>query len=158
MISTMTIRKENLGRKNFPWTNFFKSNKATELGINNETDDLCILNAGMKTMDKLQEIREYTGLPITITNIYRCPELNKAVKGSPSSWHMQGLASDSNLKGHTPLEYAKKVKESGISVDKCLIENGCLHMQFCLDDSKNRNIFAEAKIVNGEWKTTPLDL
>lgn len=41
-----------------------------------------------------EPLREWYGKPITINSFYRCPELNKAVKGSPTSDHMKGHAID----------------------------------------------------------------
>jgi zinc D-Ala-D-Ala carboxypeptidase len=42
----------------------------------------------------LEPIRQLYGAPITISSGYRCPRLNKAVGGSPTSQHMIGEAAD----------------------------------------------------------------
>mgnify|MGYP000942091535 FL=1 len=39
-------------------------------------------------MEKLELIRVRLGFPIHINSGYRCPSHNKAVGGSPRSWHM----------------------------------------------------------------------
>lgn len=42
----------------------------------------------------LQPVRDKLGVPMKITSGYRCPSLNKLVKGSSSSQHMFGQAAD----------------------------------------------------------------
>lgn len=42
----------------------------------------------------LDPIREMWGAPIYISSGFRCPELNARLGGSPSSFHLLGLAAD----------------------------------------------------------------
>lgn len=42
----------------------------------------------------LEPARECLGMPITINSGYRCPRLNKRVKGSSTSQHLKGEAAD----------------------------------------------------------------
>lgn len=42
----------------------------------------------------LDPLREAYGKPIIVTSGYRCPELNKVLKGSRTSQHMKGQAAD----------------------------------------------------------------
>lgn len=148
------LNKESLRRKNFKPEVFFASSTAKKLKISNETDSQSILVCLMKTGDKLQEIRDKIGVGITPSNIYRCHLLNDAVGGSKNSWHIQGLAADINATGYTPLELQEWLRTSEISLDKCLLERGCVHVQFNLDDSKNRNFFDGAVKIDGEWVLT----
>ena len=150
------MNKESLTRKNFKPADFFVSDKAKELKINNETDNLNILTCLNKVADKLQEIRDKIGVPITINSAYRCPEVNKAVGGSSTSWHQQGLAADINAKGYTQEQLVHWIKDQKISVDKCFVERRCVHLQFNLHDSKNRNFFGTAELVNGKWVVNQL--
>ena len=150
------MNKESLTRKNFKPVDFFVSDKAKQLKINNETDNLNILTCLNKVADKLQEIRDKIGVPITINSAYRCPEVNKAVGGSATSWHQQGLAADINAKGYTQEQLVRWIKDQKISVDKCFVERGCVHLQFNLHDSKNRNFFGTAELVNGKWVVNQL--
>lgn len=150
------IKITDLNRPNFQHTEFFKSETAAKLKISNyppKKQEQAILTNLMKLADKMQEIRTKVGLPWIGTNYYRSPALNKAVKGSPNSKHMQGLATDGLFQGKTPNESAGLVLFTKVSFDKCLIENGCLHIQFCLNDKENRNEVAFAELVNGIWKT-----
>jgi uncharacterized protein YcbK (DUF882 family) len=45
-------------------------------------------------LDKLDEAREFAGIPFIINSAYRSPEENKAVGGKPNSSHLKGLAVD----------------------------------------------------------------
>lgn len=144
------ITKENLRRKNFTPDEFLHSNTATKLGIKN-APDLNQLTAGVCLADKMQELRDAIGKPFSITSAFRSRELNAAVKGSPNSWHLQFLACDFNIKGMTPVEAVMAIKQSGVSVDKCFVERGCVHMQTAMNSSENRNEFGSAKLVDGKW-------
>lgn len=53
----------------------------------------------------LDPLREAYGKPITVSSGYRCPMLNKAVGGSPTSQHTKGEAAD--LVGRTDSETRK---------------------------------------------------
>jgi zinc D-Ala-D-Ala carboxypeptidase len=53
----------------------------------------------IKAMLALDELREQWGHPIKLVSAYRSPEHNKAVGGSPNSYHMKGLAFDVSTKG-----------------------------------------------------------
>ena len=164
------VTKENLRRKNFAPEEFLNSVTATELGIEN-TPNLNQLTAGLRLADKMQEL--YNAIEkvlLTEQNkslipffpwpkqkskvVFRNSELNKAVKGSPNSWHMQFLACDFNIVGMTPVDTVLAIKKSGVSVDKCFVERGCAHMQTAIRDSDNRNEFGTAELKNGVWKVT----
>ena len=145
-----------LTRPNFKADEFIKSNTAKEHGIDNlpteEQGEWGIWENANKLADKMQELRVKTGLPVTITSGFRNEEVNKLVGGSSTSWHMKFLACDFNLKGLLPHEGVFLIKRSGISLDKCLVERGCIHVQFNIDDSRNRNIFGSALKVDGTWR------
>lgn len=144
-----------LARKNFEAAEFLRSRKADELGIINIPNQEQ-LSCGVKIADKAQELREALGIPMIITSGFRCPELNKAVGGAPRSKHMQFLAIDFIIKGLSPKEGVQKIKESGVSVDRCFVERKCIHMQIRMDESLNKNFFGEATKVKGKWIVKPL--
>jgi hypothetical protein len=98
---------------------------------------------------------------IKLNSAYRSPAVNKKVRGSPSSRHMQGLASDidiidENQKEMTPKDGAKLLidilTENKISFDKILIEKGCIHIQFNLDEKKDEKLVGFAELINGKWE------
>ena len=50
------------------------------------------------------------------------------------------------------------LSENKISFDKILIERGCIHIQFNLDEKKDDKSFKFAELINGEWVTTNVEL
>jgi len=175
------VTKENLRRKNFSPREFLNSVTASRLGIDNNPN-INQLTAGLRLADKMQEIynavekilleqqnksfmsflpwlgkkkvKATFPLQIIISSGFRSKELNKAVKGSPNSWHMQFLACDFNIVGMTPSDTVLTIKQSGVNVDKCFVERGCVHMQTAMHNSDNRNQFGTAEFKNGVWKVT----
>ncbi len=79
---------------NFTLEELTHSSTAKGLGIKNEPNEEQILNLTAFVKNVLQPLRDAQGIPIFISSGYRCPELNKAVGGSPNSQHMKGEAAD----------------------------------------------------------------
>lgn len=70
-----------------------KSETAKEKGIDNTPNKEQINN--LENLIKVLDIiREAWGKPISVNSGFRCPELNVAVKGSKTSWHLKGMAAD----------------------------------------------------------------
>jgi len=60
-----------------------------------------------KLVEVLTEVREFFGVPVTITSSYRTPEYNKAIGGKEHSHHLytgNGAAADIQVKGTRPEE------------------------------------------------------
>lgn len=64
--------------------------------------------------DKLQKLRDYFKLPMTITSGYRTESYNKKVGGAKNSYHMKGMAFDVQISGVKPQQIAKAAEELGI--------------------------------------------
>ena len=80
--------------KYFTINELTKSSTALSKGINN-TPTKDIENKLIQLVNKvLDPLREWYKKPIVVTSGYRCPALNKAVKGAVSSQHMKGEAAD----------------------------------------------------------------
>lgn len=71
-----------------------KSNTEKAKGIDNSPSDEIIHNLTSLVDKVLDPLRESYGRAIRVNSGYRCPALNKAVKGSKTSQHMKGLAAD----------------------------------------------------------------
>lgn len=71
-----------------------KSSTADRLGIDNSPNSEVISNLEKLVEFILDPLREKYGKPIYVNSGYRCPALNKAVNGSKTSQHMNGLAVD----------------------------------------------------------------
>lgn len=161
------IKLEDLTRKDFKPEDFYASNTAKLNKIDNAPKSFAILQCLLKTADKCQEIQNNIKsvdkeLKLTILSCYRNPEVNKLVKGSKNSKHMQGLAVDflfatKNLNNEL---YYKKPEESlelifrtAIKFDKILLEKGCVHIQFNLREEENKNLVGKAELIGGKWLT-----
>lgn len=66
-----------------------------------------------KAVDALQALRDEVGKPMLIASAYRSPEHNAAVKGSPTSRHMQGDAFDVVMVGHDPKTFEEAARRAG---------------------------------------------
>ena len=71
-----------------------KSSTAKKLNIDNTPSDEIKKNLTVLIEKCLDPIREVFGGPIMVPSGYRCPQLNAACGGSPTSDHKEGLAAD----------------------------------------------------------------
>ena len=139
---------ELLDRKNFKHEDFFVSQTAIRLGINNHTTDPIVLKNLSIVANKIQEIRDLLKFPIIINSSYRCLDLNKSVGSKNTSQHLKGQAIDFICpKFGTPKEIFLALKTNNIVVDQCLLENTWIHLS--IKESDNRNQFA--KLINGKF-------
>jgi len=58
-----------------------------------------ILKEIVLTADKLMQIRNFIGQPITIVSGWRSPEYNTLIGGSRFSYHCKGMAADFYVEG-----------------------------------------------------------
>ena len=80
--------------KNITLEEAIKSQVAIRDGIDNTPPKDILLNMKHVAENVFEPIREHFGVPIAISSFYRCPELNKKVKGSLTSQHVKGEAID----------------------------------------------------------------
>lgn len=71
-----------------------KSSTATQRGIDNSPNSEIVSNLTQLVDKILDPLREEYGEAIMVNSGYRCPELNKLVGGSETSYHRYGLAAD----------------------------------------------------------------
>lgn len=71
-----------------------KSSTAIQKRIDNTPNSEIVNNLKQLVDQVLDPLRKRYGKPIKVNSGYRCPQLNKAVKGSANSQHMKGLAAD----------------------------------------------------------------
>ena len=76
-------------------TNFtFKELVKTDTGLDNMPNDMNVIHNLVRLSEFLQSIRNELHLPIVVTSGYRSKEVNEAVGGVLSSYHVKGLAAD----------------------------------------------------------------
>lgn len=93
----------------FTWEEATVSQEATRRGIDNSVPTS--LRANVERMAYLMDdIRLKVERPIIVSSWYRCPALNKAIRGSKSSAHMKGLAVDCICPDlGSPLKFAETI-------------------------------------------------
>ena len=105
--------------ENFTLEELTRTSKDSLQAINIEqaTDDLSVLqNLADVAKKLLQPIRDFYGVPVTVTSGYRCKSLNIAVGGSTTSQHSYGEAADIQIDGHSVDEIFADIR-SGKVVD-----------------------------------------
>ncbi len=80
--------------KNFSLNEFIRSTTARKYGIDNTPSPEVIANLRALCENVLQPLRDAYGGVIRISSGYRCPKLNRAVKGARTSQHQYGMAAD----------------------------------------------------------------
>ena len=121
-----------LKRKNFAPNEFFVSDTARRLGVDNypspNEEQEILLNLS-STADMMQEIRTILGKSVTINSAYRCKIVNDAVGSSDRSQHKQGLACDFTCSGFgTPEEIVEFLHGKGFVADQAFNEGSWVHI------------------------------
>jgi hypothetical protein len=131
------------------------SQTAARLGIDN-TPSADIMRNLRKLAGVLEEVRsQLDDVSILVSSGYRCPELNKAVRGSKSSAHMDGLAVDFTAPAFgTVIQVARKIAASDLSYDQLIHEYGAwVHIGLAKDGVEPRrqklSIFKGTDYLNG---------
>ena len=76
-------------------TNFsFSELTRTQTSLNNMPNDMNVVKNLVRLSEFLQQIRNELHLPIIVNSAYRSKEVNEAVGGVSSSYHVKGLAAD----------------------------------------------------------------
>ena len=130
--------------KNFDWKEFTKSDTATRLHINNEIVDWEVRDNIKALVDIiLQPLRDAWGGPLIINSGFRCPELNEAVGGVPTSQHVKGQAADVGVTD--PLALAKLAIKKKINFDQMILYPSFVHFSFCKDGDNRGQVLYSAK-------------
>ena len=129
--------------KNFTLEELIESSTARQRGILNQPNHQEIDNLFRLCKELLQPIRDAYGKPIIITSGFRNKALNKAVGGSSTSMHMQGLAADfkaSDGNNKALWNLIIKLRDAGkISFDQLIDEKKLSWIHIGLHPIKNRN-------------------
>ncbi|TGK25379.1 D-Ala-D-Ala carboxypeptidase family metallohydrolase [Leptospira stimsonii] len=83
----------------------------TETGLSNIPDEKSTESLKRLCETILEPLQESVGLPISVSSGYRSPEVNRKVKGSPTSQHMKGEAADFGIEGMSKTDICKKIIE-----------------------------------------------
>lgn len=107
----------------FSWAEAARSQTADAKGIDNTIPELLRPNI-VQVATTMEQVRALLGgHPLRVNSWYRCPELNKAIGGSPKSAHMKGLAIDFEAPdGMTNNKAFELIATSGIVFDQLIHE------------------------------------
>lgn len=103
--------------ENFSFSEFERSDTAKKRGIINVISTAKVRDSIVELVNTvLQPLRTAVGVPMPVNSGYRCPELNAAVGGVPTSQHMKGEAAD--IATSAPLLLARKAVKLGLPFDQ----------------------------------------
>lgn len=126
--------------KNFSFSEFERSETAERKGIVNVIATARVRDSIQAlVVNVLQPLRTALGVEMPVNSGYRCPELNEAVGGVPTSQHLTGEAAD--IATPMPLRMARKAVEMGLPFDQMGIYNTFMHISHKLGGPQRRQIF-----------------
>lgn len=104
----------------------------------------------------LQPLRDAWGEPLAINSGYRCPEVNRAVGGVPTSQHTKGEAADVcpfGRNGHGNIEVIRKLAQKAVELklpfDQMILYPSFVHFSHRLKGEQRGQILY-AKTFRGE--------
>jgi hypothetical protein len=148
--------------KSFTLNELTKSQEATRLGIDNTPNEDHILNLKLLCENVLQPIRDFYGMPLSVSSGYRSAALCEAIGSSSKSQHTKGQAADFEIFGVANKDLADFVVKN-LDYDQCILEfwnenepnSGWVHCSF--NALGNRKQFLKAEKLNGRVVYTVLE-
>ncbi len=147
--------------KSFTLNELTKSQEATRLGIDNTPNEEHILNLKLLCENVLQPIRDFYGMPLSVSSGYRSAALCEAIGSSSKSQHTKGQAADFEIFGVANKDLADFIVKN-LDYDQCILEfwnenepnSGWVHCSF--NALGNRKQFLKAEKLNGRVVYTVL--
>ncbi|MEO8171428.1 MAG: D-Ala-D-Ala carboxypeptidase family metallohydrolase [Sediminibacterium sp.] len=138
----MAIDLEQHLSPHFTLHELLASQTATRKGIKEQFDPPQDIIDNLKYLSDhlLEKLRVLNGnKPLHLSSCYRCPALNKAVGGVPTSQHVKGQAADVDF-GSKRLnsEFFNKIKASDLDFDQLLNEFDFSWVHISLKKADNR--------------------
>ncbi len=148
--------------KSFTLNELTKSQEATRLGIDNTPNEEHILNLKLLCENILQPIRDFYGMPVSVSSGFRSPDLCEAIGSSRTSQHARGQAADFEIFSVANKELAEFIIKH-LDYDQCILEfwnenepnSGWVHCSF--NSQGNRKQFLQAQKLNGRVVYTVLN-
>ena len=148
--------------KSFTLNELTKSQEATRLGIDNTPNEEQIQNLKILCEKILQPLRDFYGMPVSISSGYRSVALCEAIGSSAKSQHTKGQAADFEIFGVPNKEVAEFIVKN-LEYDQCILEfwnenepnSGWVHCSY--SSNGNRMQYLKAEKLNGRIIYTVLD-
>lgn len=133
--------------KNFDYNEFEKTD-VPGMQVRNTITSTEVRDSIKALVDEvLQPLRDAWDEPLAINSGYRCPEVNKAVGGVPTSQHTKGEAADVcpfGRNGHGDIEtvrqLAQKAVELDLPFDQMILYPSFVHFSHKLKGEQRRQI------------------
>ena len=133
--------------KNFDYKEFEKTD-VPGMQVRNTITSTVVRDSIKALVDEvLQPLRDAWDEPLAINSGYRCPEVNKAVGGVPTSQHTKGEAADVcpfGRNGHGDIEVvrqlAQKAVELDLPFDQMILYPSFVHFSHKLKGEQRRQI------------------
>lgn len=124
---------------NFSFDEFEHSRTADSCGILNVIPDKEIRDSIQALVTSvLQPLRDAWGEPLNINSGYRCPALNKAVGGVPTSQHTKGEAAD--VAADNPYKLARMARDLKLPYDQMILYPTFVHFSHRHNGKQRGNI------------------
>jgi hypothetical protein len=148
--------------KSFTLNELTKSQEATRLGIDNIPNEEHIQNLKILCEKILQPIRDFYGMPLSVSSGYRSVALCEAIGSSSKSQHTKGQAADFEIFGVPNKDVAEFIIKN-LEYDQCILEfwnendpnSGWVHCSYSANG--NRKQYLKAEKLNGRIVYTVLD-
>lgn len=160
--------------QNFTLEELCHSDTAITLGLDNTPKKYQI--EGLERLCKtiLQPLRDVVGSPIKVLSGYRSPNVNKAVGGAATSYHLQGLAVDISLPNKS-LHFDGLTIQPNMTLvyyilllqlpfDKMILEYGqpdnpsWVHIQIAIQGNQPRNQIFRKELHKDYERIFPMDI
>ena len=133
--------------KNFDYKEFEKTD-VPGMQVRNTITSTEVRDSIKALVDEvLQPLRDAWDKPLAINSGYRCPEVNKAVGGVPTSQHTKGEAADVcpfGRNGHGDIgvvsQLAQKAVELDLPFDQMILYPSFVHFSHSLKGEQRRQI------------------
>ena len=147
--------------KSFTLNELTKSQEATRLGIDNTPSEEHIKNLKILCEKILQPIRDFYGMPVSVSSGYRSAALCEAVGSSSKSQHTKGQAADFEIFGVHNKEVSDWIVQN-LDYDQCILEfwnpedpnSGWIHCSY--NDEGNRKQYLRASKFLGRIVYSPM--
>ena len=141
--------------KSFTLNELTKSQEATRLGIDNIPNEEQIQNLKILCEKILQPLRDYYGMPVSISSGYRSVALCEAIGSSAKSQHTKGQAADFEIFGVANKDVADFIVQN-LEYDQCILEfwnenepnSGWVHCSY--SSNNNRKQYLKAHKIDGK--------
>ena len=148
--------------ENFTLQELIYSDTAIRMGLDNKPNDETVENLKILCENILQPIRDFYGMPLSVSSGYRSAALCEAVGSSSKSQHTKGQAADFEIFGIANKELSDWIT-TNLEYDQCILEfwnenepnSGWVHCSYSTNN--NRKQYLKAQKIGGKIVYSPME-